>query len=228
RDRQIVFWNFGFFPLLLMLFLGALSGGEAAVRVALTSAVVTLAVAANALFSLGVGLSAARAQGVFRRFALAPIPAWAAPTAIAAARALLVAAAALVQVLLARALFGVSWSGSAAAILALLLFGTTAFASLGFMVAALAPAPHVANVLVNSILLPMIALGGVALPLEMLPPGAAAVGRMLPSAALDTGLKGSLVAGATLSDVGAELALLAGWAIAAGAAGALRWRGLPA
>src|SRR5687768_5976601 len=113
RDRQIVFWNVVFFLILLLLFLGLLSGGDAAVQVSLAAGVVTTGIMANALFSVAIGLSAARDRGVFRRYWLTPAPAGLPVAGTLCARTLLVFSAAVIQVVVARVVFDVPWSGGA-------------------------------------------------------------------------------------------------------------------
>lgn len=225
RDRQLVFWNFGFFTLLLVLFLGVLSRGDAALKVTLTTAIVTLGVMANALFGLGVGLATAREQGIFRRFAVTPLSGWTVLGGIAVARGLFVFTAALAQVVIARLFFGVAWSGGSLSVAAMLAFGTLAFSAIGLAVCAVAPAPRFANALVNLVLVPMMALGGGALPLSMLPPELSSIGRLLPVAALVSGLDASFVAGAGLPDLAPQALLLMIWSAAAGLIVAVRWPG---
>jgi ABC-2 type transport system permease protein len=223
RDAQVVFWNFGFFTLLLVLSLGVLSRGDAAVQASLTVAIVTLAVMANALFSIGVGVASARDRGVFRRFATTPVPAPAAVLAVVGARAGIVFSAAAVQVLLARILFDIAWSGGAASVLAVLASGTAAFASIGLAIAALAPAPHVANAWANLVLLPMMVLGGTVLPVSMLPAPVAEISGLLPSGAMVQALSAALVGAGGVGDLLASHGVLLGWAATAAAIGTLRW-----
>ena len=223
RDRQIVFWNFGFFLLLLVLFLGILSGGEAAVRVALTAAIIPIGVMANALFSVGVGLSGARDRGVFRHYALTPVPQSVVVLASVTARALIVLAAAAIEVVVANVLFGVGWPGGVAAWLSTLALGTAAFCAIGFAIAAFAPAPHLANAAVDLVLLPMMALSGMSLPVAMMPSEWASIHWVLPAATMVDGLTATLVQGAGFMNLLPRLAYLGLWTGAAAALGAYGW-----
>jgi ABC-2 type transport system permease protein len=223
RDRQVMFWSFGFFPLLLILFLGALSGGNAAVQVTLTSAVVTVAVMANALFSVGIGLASARDRGVFRRFSTIPVPRVAIVAAMVLARMCLVMASAALVVLLAHAVFGVPWSGGALGWLAVTGAGTAAFSAIGLVIAGIARAPHVANAVANLVFIPMMALGGTTLPTAMLPPPLDQLSSMLPSRAMVDGLTASFVAGASIIDLFPYQRHLLAWAVIATSVGAYAW-----
>ena len=224
RDHQIVFWNFGFFLFVLLVFLAFLSGGESAVRVALTASIVTIAVMANALFSVGIGLAAARERGVFRRYRLTPAPAGSLVTASVLARILVVVLAAILLVLAAHFLFDVSWRGGVASWLAILVLGAAAFAGIGFLIAAFAPAVHVANRLVNIVLIPMMALSGVSLPVEMMPAGWTSVRGFLPASPMIDGLTGAFINGDGVGDNVWRMAALAAWAAVAFAAGSYGWR----
>ena len=169
RDRQLMFWNVAFFLILLVIFVGVISGGDASVRVLLTAGIVTMSLMANALFSTAVGLTASRERGVFRRYSLAPIAASDPVIATVIARALVVFGGAVLQVIVARAAFGVPWSGGVLGWIAVLALGTTAFAAIGFAITASARAPHVANTMANLVFIPMMAFGGIALPATMIP-----------------------------------------------------------
>ena len=224
RDHQILFWNFGFFLILLLVFLGLLSGGESAVRIALTASIVTIGVMANALFSVGIGLTAARERGVFRRYRLTPAPFPGILFASVLARTLIVLSAAILQVLAAHVLFNVGWRGGVASWLAIVTMGSIAFAAIGFLIAAFAPAVHIANRTVNLLLIPMMALSGASLPVAMMPDAWAGMRWILPAAPLVDGLTGAFVHGDGVLDNLWRLASLGVWALAAFAIGAYGWR----
>ena len=224
RARQAMFWNVAFFLILLTVFLGLLSGGDSAVRVVVAAGLVTMGIMANALFSIGVGLTASRERGVFRRYSLAPIDVSTPVIAVVVARGLVTFGAAVIQVLVARIAFGVAWSGGVASWIAVLLLGTTAFAAIGFVIAASARAPHVANTMANLVFIAMMALGGIALPAAMMPGAWTQVYWILPAATVSEGLLGALVRGETIIDNLARLGYLAAWTVAAFAFGSYRWQ----
>jgi ABC-2 type transport system permease protein len=218
-----VFWNVWFFLILLMLFVGLLSGGDASVKVTLVAGIVTIGIMANALFSVAVGLSAARERGVFRRYWVTPVPAALPVSAAVCARTVLVFGAAVIQLLVARAVFGVTWSGGAVSVIVLAAIGAAAFAAVGFAVATLASSPHVANTLANLIFIPMMALSGTALPSAMMPETWARVHGVLPATALTDGLFGAFSRGETLQDNSGRLLYLIAWAVVPGAWAVYRW-----
>lgn len=222
RDHQLIFWNFGFFFALLVVFLGLLSHGEIAVRVTLTASIVTIGLTANALFGVGVGLTAARQDGVFRRYAMTPLPAGEPIAAAVAARLLLVLFAAVAQVVVARVLFGVPWAGGAWPWIVLVIAGSAAFSAIGFLIAASASAVHVANRMVNLVFIPVVALSGTSLPASMMPAAWARMRWMLPAAPIVDGLEHAFVGGGITADL-RPLLYLAAWTLVAGLAGARLW-----
>lgn len=223
RDRQLLFWNIGLFLILQVIFLGPLSGGNPSVQVTLAAGLVTTQIMANALFSIGVGLSSARERGVFRRYAVTPAPRGLAVASAIGARVILVCAAALLQVVIARAVFDVPWTGGVASWMSTIVAGTLAFAGIGFAIAALARAPHVANTTANLVFIPMLALGGTALPASMMPDAWARIHWILPTATIFEGLLGAFIRGETAVDNLPRLAYLGLWALVTWACAAFWW-----
>jgi ABC-2 type transport system permease protein len=133
-----------------------------------------------------------------------------------------VCAAAAVQVGIAAA-FGVSWSGGVASWVAIIVMGTAAFTGIGFLIAASARAPHVANTMANLVFMPMLALGGTALPASMMPQAWAHVHQVLPAATIFDGLLGAFVRGESVGDNLPRLGYLAAWALVTFAAAGYRW-----
>lgn len=224
RDRQLLFWTFGFFFVVLLVFLGPLSGGDAAVRIALACALVTIALMSNALFGMSVWVATSRDSGVFRQFRLTPARAGELLLAAGAARTTFVLAAAVSQVLVARLVFSVAWTGTVAGWFGILALGSAAFTAIGFATAARASSARAANRNVNLLLIPMIALGGAALPAAMLPEWWNGVRWLLPVAALQDGLVGAFVSGDDLWRQVPRLANLAAWMTVALIVGGSPWR----
>lgn len=223
RDGQLVFWNYVFFLLLLVLFVGTL-GQDPSVRVLLVSGIVTIAVMGTALFSVGIGMSAARDRGVYRRLSMFPVPASRLLWAAVLARWFVAWTSACVLLVVARVLFGVGWPGGMAVCLVGLAAGSAAFCAVGFALAGLAPSSHRANAYVNALFVPMLIFSGAALPLGLLPSWLAPVSAFLPSAALLQVLQGAVIRGEGIGASLAALATLVAWTAMAGAAGAAAWR----
>lgn len=223
RDRQLLFWNVVFFLLLLVVFLGALSGGDLSVRVTLTASLVTIGLMASGLFSVAVGLSGARERGVFRRYALAPVPTGTVVLGTVAARAGMVLLGALLQLAVAAVFFDVPRTGGWASCIAVVSLGAAVFAAIGFAIAAEAHSAHVANTLANLVLIPMMALSGTAVPLALMPAAWRDVSWVLPSATIHDLLLGAFVRGEVVTDHLGGFAYLLAWTAVPAAWGSYRW-----
>jgi ABC-2 type transport system permease protein len=136
---------------------------------------------------------------------------------------ILVCAAAFLQVVIARVVFDVPWTGGVASWMLMIAAGGLAFAGTGFVIAAWARAPHVANTAANLVFIPMLALGGTALPASMMPDAWARIHGILPTATIFEGLLGAFIGGETAVDNLPRLGYLALWAIVMWVCAAVWW-----
>ena len=223
RDGQLVFWNYGFFLLLLLLFLSAL-GRDPSVRVVLVGGLVTIGVMGTALFSVGIGMSAARDRGIYRRLSMFPVPVSRFLWAAVLSRWVVTFASATIQIGAARLLFGVTWPGGAWAWIIGLALGSATFCSIGFAIAGLAKASHRANAYANVVFVPMLVLSGVALPVGFLPEWVRPASALLPASALVNLLQGTIIRGEGVSAALGSITNLIVWGLVAGVIGAVAWR----
>lgn len=166
-----------------------------------------LAVLSTAFTSQAIATGFDRRWGVLRLLGTTPLG----PDGLLAGKVLAVLAVEAGQLaLLGTIAAGLGWrpTGLAAAAL-LLVLGTAAFVALALVVAGTMRTEAVLAV-ANLVWVLLAAGGGVLLPLDTLPDGAAAVAAWLPSGALGEGLRTALAGGGL--DVGATLVLLA-WAV---------------
>ena len=142
--------------------------------------ILTITILGGACFGLPTALVAEREQGVWRRYRLLPVPiAWLVLSAMLA-RMLLVASAAMVQLALARAIFGAPFPDRPAAAALAFAFVTAAFLGIGLLIAALAENVPAVQALGQCIFLPMILIGGVGVPLAALPLWAQRIAGFMP------------------------------------------------
>jgi len=223
RDGQLVFWNYVFFLLLLMLFVAAL-GRDPSVRVVMVSGIVTIGIMGTALFSVGVGMSAARDRGIYRRLSMFPVPTSRFLWAAVLSRWFVAFSSAAIQIVVARVVFGVTWPGGAATWIIGLAMGSAAFCAIGFAIAGLAPASHRANAYANAVFVPMLILSGASLPLGLLPAWLLPAARVLPSTALVSVLQGAIIRGDSVNATIGALGSMAAWTVGAAMVGAVAWR----
>lgn len=142
--------------------------------------IVTITILGGTCFGLPTALVAERERGIWRRYRLLPVPtAWLILSTMTA-RALIVASSVLIQVALARALFGTPLPGRPGAAVVAFLFVTAGFIGIGFLIAALADDVPAVQAIGQCIFLPMIMVGGVGVPLAVLPVWAQRVAGFMP------------------------------------------------
>jgi ABC-2 type transport system permease protein len=177
----------------------------------LVPGVLSLAVMASAMVSLGIATGYERHYGVLKRLGATPLS----RAGLLTAKTLnvlvieVVQAAAIVATGLA---LGWSTSGRVVLALGLLLVGTVAFAGIGMLMAGTLRAE--ANLaLANGLFLVLLFLGGMAYPLAKLPNALETFAKLLPAAALSETVRAVLNPG--LSFPTGELVVLLVWAVGA-------------
>ena len=223
RDGQLVFWNYVFFLALLVLFVAAL-GQDPSVRVVMASGIVAIGVMGTALFSVAIGMSSARDRGIYRRLSMFPVPVSRFLWSAVIVRWVVTYSSAVIQMLVARVVFGVAWPGGAATWMVGLAVGSAVFCSLGFAIAGLAVASHRANAYANAVFVPMLVLSGASLPVGLLPPWLAPASSVLPSTALVSVLQGAIIRGDGIGATLPSLGVMTAWAVGAGVVGMIAWK----
>jgi ABC-2 type transport system permease protein len=183
----------------------------------LVPGVLSLAVMATAMVSLGIATGFERRYGVLKRLGSTPLS----RGGLLAAKTATVLALELVQIVLVVLVgMAIGWDvpGGMLPAIGLLLLGTIAFAGIGLLMAGTLRAE--ANLAAaNGLFLVLLFLGGMAYPLSRLPEALQDFARLLPAAALSSTVRAVLSADPV--PIGAVLVLLT-WAVAAPLAAA-RW-----
>jgi ABC-2 type transport system permease protein len=176
----------------------------------LVPGVLSLAVMASAMVSLGIATGFERRYGVLKRLGSTPLS----RGGLLVAKTATVLALEIVQILLivmVGAAIGWDVPGGIIPAIGLLLIGTVAFAGIGMLMAGTLRAE--ANLAAaNGLFLVLLFLGGMAYPLSKLPDAMQAFAKLLPAAALSETVRAALSPQAF--PVG-ELVVLIAWAIAA-------------
>jgi ABC-type transport system involved in cytochrome c biogenesis permease component len=179
RNPQAIVYGY-LVPVIFLLAFGSVFRADSPPLLAQMGQIMTITILGGACFGLPTALVAEREQGIWRRYRLLPIPiAWLVFSAMLA-RVLIVASAVLVQIALARAVFGTPLPAHPGDTAIAFLFVTAAFLGLGLLIAALADNVPAVQALGQCIFLPMILIGGVGVPLSALPPWAQKVAGFMP------------------------------------------------
>ncbi|HSP36687.1 MAG TPA: ABC transporter permease [Frankiaceae bacterium] len=211
-------------PLALLLFftsVDALPAGSGRPIDFVTPGVLALAVLSTSFTGLAIATGFERSYGALKRLGASALP----RSVLLAGKTLAVLAVELLQVILLVAVgYALGWHphGNPAVALLLIVVGTASFSALGLLMAGTLRA-EATLAAANGVYLVLLLLGGIVFPLSQLPGPVSAVAEVLPAAALADGLRSVFSGAAGIPLV--DLAVLAGWAIAAGtlAARTFRW-----
>ena len=167
-------------PVFFLLAFGSVFRADAPPLQAHMGQILTITILGGACFGLPTALVAEREQGIWRRYRLLPIPIpWLVLSAMIA-RVLIVASAVLMQIALARAVYGTPLPTHPGRAALAFLFVTAAFLGIGLLIAALAGSVPAVQALGQCIFLPMIMIGGVGVPLTALPDWAQRIAGFMP------------------------------------------------
>jgi len=222
RNRMALIYGF-VFPVIFLIAFGVLYRHDEVPIALHLGELLTVTILGGACFGLPTTLVSERERGVWRRYRLAPTPAWLFIASILTTRFILILAAALLQIGLALAL-GMPFPAHPMSLLFAFVLTAAAFMGLGLIIAVLADNVPTVQALGQCIFLPMLIIGGVAVRLSALPEWALYLSAFFPGRYAVAALQ-SNVTGAGLASVGFDLVALALIGIAALIAGLrlFRW-----
>ena len=167
-------------PVLFLLAFGSVFRGETPVLYHEMGQLLTISILGGACFGLPTALVADRERGVWKRYRLLPVGTGWLLASTLLVRVVLLSAAALLQIGLAAALYGTPGPANLTLFLGGFLLTATAFMGLGLLVAALADSVPAVQGLGQCLFLPMVMLGGVGVPLAVLPEWCQTVAAFMP------------------------------------------------
>ncbi|ATY12961.1 ABC transporter permease [Amycolatopsis sp. AA4] len=155
-------------------------GGQSSLATLIAPMAVAILLGILALSLFPGAMAAHREKGVLKRLAASPVP----PSRLLAAQLLVNLAIAVVAIVLVVGVgtiaLGMALPRNPGGFLAVMLLGAVSLFSVGTLLAAFAPTGRAANGLGAAALFPMLALGGVWVPKEQLPPVLQHVADILP------------------------------------------------
>lgn len=168
RSRQALVYGY-LVPVFFLLAFGSVFRSDSPLLLHQMGQLLTISILGGACFGLPTGLVAERERGVWRRYRLLPVPIGWLVTSTLAARVVMVALAAVMQIVLARLIYGTPLPMHPAQTGLAFLIVTLSFLGLGLVVAALANDVPAVQAMGQCLFLPMIMIGGVGVPLVVLP-----------------------------------------------------------
>ncbi len=185
----------------------------------------TITILGSAAFGLPTQMVAEREAGLWRHYALTPAPRWRFVLALVLARAVLLAGALILQHVAARALGMPALPHPVSTTLALIV-ASLCFLCIGALIGSLVGNVPAVQALGQCIFLPMLIIGGVAVPLASLPDWALPLSNLLPGRHAVVAIQ-TAVTGTGTRAAGFELAMLAGHGALALVAAVLLFRWEP-
>ena len=158
-------------PVLFLLAFGGIFRGDTPLLQHEMGQLLTITILGGACFGLPTAVVAERERGLWRRYKLLPVSTGSLLASTLLARLVLLASAALLQVVLARLIYGTPFPVDPGQAVVAFLFTAFSFLGLGVLVAAVADDVPSVQALGQCLFLPMIMLGGVGCPWPPSPDG---------------------------------------------------------
>lgn len=168
RSKQAIVYGY-MVPLLFLVAFGSVFRAETPALLGEMGQLLTITILGGACFGMPTALVAERERGIWRRYRLLPVATGNLVLSVMAARIVIVATAALLQVGLAHLIFHTPLPENPAETALGLLIVSISFLGLGLLVAALADDVPSVQAMGQCVFLPMIMIGGVGIPLVALP-----------------------------------------------------------
>ncbi len=206
RNPQALIFGY-VMPILFLVAFGSIFGSGGTAMQGVLGKVLTIAALGGACFGMPITLVAERERGVWRRYRLSPIGA---PTLILStilSRLLILLTSGGLVVGAAVFFYGMPWPVSVLALLIAYTATCLAFIGLGLVIAMLANSVGAVQAMGQCLFLPMLIIGGVAVPLRLLPMWAQTTSLFMPGRYGVTAIDHAVLPLLSLTD--AWLALLA-------------------
>jgi len=178
RNRMAILYGY-LFPLLFLVGFWAIYRNDPVPLALHVGQFLTVTILGSACFGLPTTIVSERERGVWRRYVLAPVGRWVFVTGALLSRAVLLLTSALLQLALAFA-FGLPIPVHPLALFIAFAAASAAFLAIGMVIAMLVDNVPAVQALGQCIFLPMLMIGGVAVPLQSLPQWAQHISAFFP------------------------------------------------
>ncbi|TNJ54948.1 ABC transporter permease [Paenibacillus hemerocallicola] len=177
--------------------------------------IIAMMIMSNNLNGVAGQIASWRERGILRRMQSTTLNSATFIAAQITARLVMNSLQVLIVVVVGSTFFGTQVNGAWWLLFLFVALGTLTFMSLGFIIASLAKTPESAGPIAGFVSYPMLFLGGVFFPIKEMPEFMQPIVKLLPISHLTAALRQVMNVGADLSALWPEVALLAGWMIAA-------------
>lgn len=197
RDRAALFFTY-LMPLIFFFLFSQMMHAERGTAVLVVNMVLTIGILGTGLFGAGMRSTMDREANILRRFKVAPIT----PTPLLVASMVvgLVNFIPLFMLILflANRLYGMPIPANIVSLTIFVLVGVLAFRAIGLMAGSVANSMQEAQILIQSLYMPMLFLSGAAIPISVMPEWVQTVGQYLPATHLFTGMQSIMGSGESI------------------------------
>ena len=228
RNKQALVYGY-LVPVLFLLAFGSVFRSDSPLLLHQMGQLLTISILGGGCFGLPTGLVAERELGLWRRYRLLPVPIGHLLASTMVARMIIIALGVALQIALARLIYGTPLPVNPGQTGLAFLVVTFSMLGLGLLVAALADDVPAVQALGQCLFLPMIMIGGVGVPLSVLPTWAQRLAGFMPGRYAVDVMQRSFSSPQGLYGAGFSLMALAIIGAAAGGIGArlFRWDARP-
>jgi ABC-type multidrug transport system permease subunit len=180
----------------------------------------------SAIWGLGFSIVEARQKKLLKRLVASPMPRWQYLASFLLSRLMMLIVEVAAFLGFARLVFGVPFRGSLWQLAVLCVLTSLSFSALGLLVASRAKTMEAASGLMNLVMLPMWILSGVFFSASRFPAVIQPIVHALPLTAAIDALRGNMLQGLSLLQLGAPMGILLAWLVVpfAVALWIFRWR----
>jgi ABC-2 type transport system permease protein len=181
----------------------------------LVPGILAMMIMSNNMNGVAGQIAAWRERGILRRMQGTTLKASTFIAAQITARLMLNGMQALIVLVVANLIFGVSVNGSWLSLITFIILGTLAFMAIGFIIAGIAKTPESASPIAAFLSFPMLFLGGVFFPIRDMPSFIQPIVNVLPISHLSHALRETMNVGTPFMDLGTEALILGCWLVGA-------------
>jgi ABC-2 type transport system permease protein len=167
-------------PIIFLLVFGAFLNTPKERMADVMGQVLAISILGGACFGMPIAFVSERERGVWRRYKLTPMPTWNFVLSLLVARYFLVLTAGMIQIVLARIIYRTPLPLHPIQLWLAFTIATFAFLGIGLIISMVANSVSAVQAWGQAIFLPMLIIGGVAIPLRMLPKWGPHVAAFLP------------------------------------------------
>lgn len=181
----------------------------------LVPGILAMMIMSNNMNGVAGQIAAWRERGILRRMQGTTLRASTFIAAQITARLMLNGMQALIVLVVAHLVFGVSVNGSWFSLITFVVLGTLAFMAIGFIIAGIAKTPESAAPIAGFLSFPMLFLGGVFFPVRDMPDFLQPIVNVIPISHLSHALRETMNVGTSFMALGSEALILGCWIIGA-------------